>query len=76
MPNVKNETKTGPPRTSDADPSPERIVEGRSGLARLTEAMKVILSVPNLRSFADPEGIPEGVTKAGSVGEEPGVGTP
>ena len=46
MTDKKTETKTGPPPTSDADPSPERIVEGRSGLVRLTEAMKHLLSVP------------------------------
>ena len=43
---MKKETKTDPPRTSDADPSPERIVDGRSGLARLTKAMRHLLKVP------------------------------
>ena len=43
MTDKKSETKTGPPPTSDVDPSPEQIVEGRSGLARLTEAMKHLL---------------------------------
>ena len=46
MTDKKTETKTGPPPTSDVDPSPERIVVGRTGLARLTDAMRHLLRVP------------------------------
>ena len=49
MTDKKSETKTGPPPTSDVDPSPEQIVEGRSGLARLTKAMRQLLRVPKHR---------------------------
>ena len=38
--------KKKPTPTSGGDPSPERIVEGRSGLDRLAEAMKRILKEP------------------------------
>ncbi len=65
MSNMKNETKTGPPPTSDADPSPERIVEGRSGLARLTEAMKQLLRVSKAESLK--------VSKEGDQGIKRGV---
>ena len=39
------ETKTDPPHTSGADPSPERV-NPRSGLRRLSDAMRHILKVP------------------------------
>ena len=46
MRETEDETKTGPPRTSDADPSPDQVVEGGLGMRRLAEAMRHLLRSP------------------------------
>ena len=46
MGKTENETKGGPPLTSGADPSPDRVVEGGLGMRRLTEAMRHVLRSP------------------------------
>ena len=46
MRETEDEMKTGPPRTSDADPSPDRVVEGGLGMRRLAEAMRHLLRFP------------------------------
>ena len=46
MRETKDEMKIGPPHTSDADPNPDRVVEGDLGMRRLTEAMRHLLRSP------------------------------